>query len=251
MREHHILIQGAGRGVGLALVQQLLRRDNVCISATVREPDNADTLQALALQYGGERLALFALDLSDEASIETARQAVGRRHPRLDLMMICAGLLHDDQGLWPEKKLADIDPDHLARSFTVNASGPILMIKHFHALLSHGERAVIASLSARIGSISDNGLGDWYAYRAAKATQNQLTRTASIELKRKFKRLICVGLHPGTVDTGLSRPFQKRVPENQLQSAERAAGHLLDVAARLTPDDSGQLFDWAGERIQP
>lgn len=251
MREHHILIQGAGRGVGLALVQQLLRRDDVCISATVREPDNADTLQALARHHGSGRLALFALDLSDEARIGTVRQAVGRRHPRLDLMMICAGLLHDDQGLWPEKQLADITPDNLTRSFTTNAIGPALMIQHFHSLLSHGERAVIASLSARVGSISDNRRGGWYAYRAAKAAQNQLTRSASIELKRKSKRLICVGLHPGTVDTGLSKPFQKRVPKGQLQSAERAAGHLLDVVAQLTPDDSGQLFDWAGERIQP
>lgn len=251
MPEQHILIQGAGRGVGLALVKQLLRDDHVRLSATVREPENAEALQTLVTRHGSERLAIFALDLSDEDSIRATCQAVGQRHPRLDLMMICAGLLHDDQGLWPEKQLADIDPELLARSFAINATGPALMIKHFHTLLSHGERAVIASLSARVGSISDNRLGGWYAYRAAKAAQNQLTRSAAIELKRKSKRLICVGLHPGTVNTELSAPFQKRVPRNQLQTAEQAAGHLLDVVARLTPADSGQLFDWAGKQIEP
>lgn len=251
MHEQQVLIQGAGRGVGLALVEQLLRDESVRLSATVRDPASASTLRALADTHGDQRLAIFALDLSDENSIRAAREAIHERHARLDLMMICAGLLHDDQGLWPEKKLADIDPEHLARSFAINATGPALMIKHFHSLLSHGERAVIASLSARVGSISDNGLGGWYAYRAAKAAQNQLTRTAAIELRRKSRQLICVGLHPGTVDTGLSRPFQKRVPAGQLQSTQQAARHLLGVLTQLTPEDSGQLFDWAGKQIRP
>ncbi len=133
----------------------------------------------------------------------------------------------------------------------MNATGPLLMIKHFHDLLTHGDRAVIASLSARVGSISDNGRGGWYAYRASKAAQNQFTRTATIELRRHSKQLICVGLHPGTVDTGLSEPFQHNVPAKQLQSAATAADHLLDVIAKLSPEDSGQVFDWAGEVIAP
>jgi len=110
---------------------------------------------------------------------------------------------------------------------------------------------VIASLSARVGSISDNGLGGWYAYRASKAAQNQFTRTASIELRRRSKQLICVGLHPGTVNTGLSEPFQRNVPDKQLQSRDTAARHLLDVLSALTPEDSGQIFDWAGKTITP
>jgi len=251
MAKKHILIQGAGRGLGLALVSQLLTDDDARVSATVRDPLRANDLQDLQTHYGEDRLAIHALDLSDESSIAHARESVGQRHPRLDLLMTCAGLLHDGDDLWPEKKLGDIQPDNLARSFAVNATGPVLMIKHFHDLLTHGDRAVIASLSARVGSISDNGLGGWYAYRASKAAQNQLTRTAAIELRRKSKALICVGLHPGTIDTDLSEPFQKRVPEKQLQTAKQAAGHLLDVIAQLTPEDSGQLFDWAGKKIEP
>ena len=216
-----------------------------------REPTDADALESLAHKHGASRLKIVGLDLADEDSIRTARDTIGRSTQQLTLMMICGGLLHDDNGMWPEKKLADVDPEHLARAFAVNASGPLLMIKHFHDLLCHGERAVIASLSARVGSISDNGRGGWYAYRASKAAQNQFTRTAAIELRRRSKQLICVGLHPGTVNTGLSKPFQRNVPEKQLQDASTAASHLLDVIAHLSVEDSGQVFDWAGKPIAP
>ena len=252
MTTKHILIQGGARGLGLALVQQLLEDDATRITATTRRPANADALTSLQSEVGEERLAIVALDITDEASIREAREAVGARHDRLDLLINCAGLLHDEANdQWPEKRLADIQPEHFAASFAVNATGPALMIKHFADLMTHGERAVLASISARVGSISDNGYGGWYGYRASQAAQNQLTRTASIELARKSKRLICVGLHPGTVDTDLSAPFQKRVPDKQLQTPIQAAKHLLGVIAQLTPDDTGQLFDWAGKKIAP
>lgn len=251
MSQKHILIQGAARGLGLALVRRLLADQQTVITATARDPQASQALLALRERYGESRLYLQPLDITDEDSLIDARRTIGQRHERLDLMMTCAGLLHDDRGLWPEKRLADIDPANLARSFAVNATGPVLMIKHFHDLMTHGNRAVIASLSARVGSISDNGYGGWYAYRAAKAAQNQFTRTASIELARRSKNLICVGLHPGTVDTGLSEPFQKNVPEGQLQSADRAAGHLLGVIAKLNREHSGRVFDWAGKEIAP
>ena len=252
MTQKTTLIQGAARGLGLALVQRVLADSDDQVLATARDPDHAKDLQALGGRYGGNRLHLLALDVADESSIERARQQAGEHAERLERVIICAGLLHDEAAdMWPEKQLADIRPDNLAKSFVVNASGPLLVIKHFHDLLTHGKRAVIASISARVGSISDNGFGGWYAYRASKAAQNQFTRTAAIELKRKSKQLICVGLHPGTVDTGLSEPFQKRVPNKQLQTPDTAAGHLLDVLAELSPEDSGQLFDWAGERIEP
>ncbi|WP_348766390.1 SDR family oxidoreductase [uncultured Salinisphaera sp.] len=245
------LVQGGGRGLGLALVRRLLAADESSrVIATARDPKSHSALTELAQQHG-ERLQTCALDLADGASIAAAREQVGTLTSRLDLLITCGGILHEGEHMWPEKKLADVDPDNLARAFAVNAAGPILMIKHFHDLLIHGERAVIASLSARVGSISDNGYGGWYAYRASKAAQNQLTRTAAIELRRRSKQLVCVGLHPGTVDTGLSEPFQRNVPEKQLQTPDTAAQHLLEVIAKLTPEDSGQLFDWAGKVITP
>ena len=243
---------GAGRGLGLALATRLLERDAVRLVATVRDPSAAPRLQALAEAHGDTRLRIVALDVTSETSVADARARIGRTVERLDGMLVLAGLLHDERtGLWPEKRLADIQPEHFAASFAVNATGPALMIKHFSDLMTHGDRAVLASISARVGSISDNGYGGWYGYRASKAAQNQLTRTAAIELARKSKRLICVGLHPGTVDTDLSEPFQKRVPEKQLQTPIQAAKHLLGVVAQLSPEDTGQLFDWAGKKIAP
>ncbi|MGB7758164.1 MAG: SDR family oxidoreductase [Salinisphaera sp.] len=252
MSHKHILIQGGARGLGLALVNRLLADEGNVITATARDPAASQRLIELQDTYGESRLALQKLDITDESSIASARESLGARQERLDLMIICAGLLHDEaRGMWPEKKLADLDPSHLAMSFAVNATGPALMIKHFHDLMTHGKPTVIAIISARIGSISDNRYGGWYGYRASKAAQNQFTRTAAIELSRQAKQLICVGLHPGTVDTSLSEPFQKRVPEDQLQSPDQAAGHILGVIAKLRPEDSGLLFDWAGKRIEP
>jgi len=118
-------------------------------------------------------------------------------------------------------------------------------------LLRHGERAVFASLSARVGSISDNRLGGWYAYRASKAAQNMITKTVSIELSRLAPRAIVVGLHPGTVDTDLSQPFQRNVPDDQLLTTQESAASLLSVIDGLTTAATGRVFDFRGKEIPP
>lgn len=183
------------------------------------------------------------LDLLDESSIAAAADAVG---PGLGLVIDATGFLHDDRFM-PEKSLRQLDPGHLAYSFAVNAIGPALLMKHFLPLLAHDERAVFATLSARVGSITDNHLGGWYSYRAAKAALNQLVRTAAIELRRTRKQAICVALHPGTVGTSLSEPFAKAGLE--VQTPAQAATRLLAVIEALTPDDTGLLFDHLGARI--
>ncbi len=180
------------------------------------------------------------LDLLDEASIQQAAAFCG---PGLTLVIDATGFLHDDR-FQPEKSLRQLDSAHLAHSFAINATGPALLMKHFTPLLAREGRAVFATLSARVGSISDNRLGGWYSYRAAKAALNQLMRSAAIELARTRRNVICVGLHPGTVDTGLSGPFAKSGLDVQTpaQSAER----LLGVLAGLTPEQSGLVFDHLG-----
>ena len=168
---------------------------------------------------------------------------------RVDLIVNCTGLLHDGDGMQPEKRLAEVTPANLERSFAVNALGPLLVAKHFQGLLPREARAVFASLSARVGSIGDNRLGGWYSYRAARAAQNMITRNLSIELRRRARGIICVALHPGTVDTGLSRPFQANVPAQKLFSTERAARQLLAVIDGLGPDDNGGFFAWDARPI--
>lgn len=244
-----VMVQGAARGLGRALAEQLLRKSRVAtLIATSRDSDSPG-LTELA-RGDGKRVLPLALDITDETSIQHAMEQVGAQTSALDLVIVCAGLLHDrNAGIQPEKRLADVTPDRLAAGFVVNAFGPILLLKHVEPLLTHGRRAVFASLSARVGSSADNHLGGWYTYRAAKAAQNQFTRTAAIEMRRRNQRSIVVGLHPGTTDTDLSRPFQRNVPAGKLFTPDFAASRLLAVIDGLTPDDSGGLFAWDGERI--
>ena len=134
-------------------------------------------------------------------------------------------------------------------SFAVNVFGPVLVAKHFIPCLTRDRKSVLAALSARVGSISDNRLGGWYSYRAGKAALNQMLKTLSIEIGRRFKNQIILGLHPGTVDTGLSKPFQSNVPDGKLFTPEYSAKALLKVINTAEASDSGNLLAWDGETI--
>jgi NAD(P)-dependent dehydrogenase (short-subunit alcohol dehydrogenase family) len=153
------------------------------------------------------------LDLEDEATIAGAAEAVQADGGVLDLVFVASGILHADEALRPEKTWRALDGAALERVYRINAVGAALVAKHFLPLLARDRKSVFAALSARVGSISDNHLGGWHAYRASKAALNMLLRTFAIELARRNLRAVCVGLHPGTVDTGLSAPFQTNVPE--------------------------------------
>jgi NAD(P)-dependent dehydrogenase (short-subunit alcohol dehydrogenase family) len=203
-----------------------------------------------ALTEEGVEVRGFArpeLDILDEASI-TAAAASLTSSP--SLILVATGMLHEE-GFGPEKTMRELDPERMARSFAVNAIGPALVAKHFLPLLAKGKRSVFAILSARVGSIADNRLGGWYSYRASKAALNQLIRTLAIETKRLNDRAIVVGLHPGTVDTRLSKPFQANVAPGQLFDPGRAAVQLLDVIDELTVKDSGNILAWDGTTIAP
>ncbi len=190
------------------------------------------------------------INLGDEASIAAAAAATVATGPAPTLVIVATGLLHDGEH-GPEKALAQLDPDWLLRNFAVNAVGPALVAKHFLPMMPRTGRTVFAALSARVGSVSENRLGGWHSYRASKAALNQLIRTVSIEERRRNSSSIVVALHPGTVDTGLSKPFQANVPTGQLFDAGRAAVQLLDVVDGLRAPDSGKLFAWDGAEIAP
>ncbi|WP_114226925.1 MULTISPECIES: SDR family NAD(P)-dependent oxidoreductase [Sphingomonas] len=219
------LVIGASGGIGAALAARL---------AAV---ESTHTLSRSA----GE------IDLTDEASIAAAAERVRPNAP-FDRIIVATGLLHDDES-GPEKSLRELTADKLARSFAVNAIGPTLCARYFLPLLARDGR--FAALSARVGSIGDNRLGGWYGYRASKAALNQLIRTAAIEWAHSRPAALCVTLHPGTVDTAMSRPFQRGVAPERLFTPADAAERMLAVLDALTPADSGGCFDWAGRRVAP
>lgn len=220
------IVIGASGGIGASLVQELHSRGSEVIPLSRRDG---------------------TIDLEDEASICAAAERISSEGP-FHLILVAAGLLHD-AALRPERSLRDLDQQRLARSFAVNAIGPALCARYFLPLLHPTGRSVFAALSARVGSISDNRIGGWYGYRSSKSALNQLIRTAAIELARTRPNAICVTLHPGTVDTAMSAPFQRGVKPEKLFSPGTSAACLVDVIDRLTPEDTGLCFDWAGHVV--
>ncbi|MEM7135606.1 MAG: SDR family NAD(P)-dependent oxidoreductase [Myxococcota bacterium] len=244
------LVQGASRGIGLEMVRQLLDREpDSQVIATCRNPDASAGLSSLAAEQP-DRLRVLTLDVTEEQTIARAAELVATHTRALVRLVNVAGVLHGPT-FSPEKKLGHVDPEALRQVFAVNAFGPLLIAKHFFEFLRHEERSVFASLSARVGSISDNRLGGWYAYRGSKAAQNMFTKTLSIELGRVCPQAIVIGLHPGTVDTELSKPFQRGVPSTRLFEPARAAADLLAVMGSVTPDQTGKVFDFRGDEIEP
>lgn len=232
------LVAGANGAIGSALVELLAACPDVeSVWACSRSPKESPHAKVTPV----------AVDLLDEASIVAALSGI----ERIDLAIVATGMLHAPGGLQPEKSWRALDKATLIESFTVNAVGPVLLAKHVLPLLPREGKAVFAALSARVGSISYNHLGGWYGYRASKAALNQLIRTLSIELARVRPQAICVGLHPGTVDSALSRPFQGGVAAGKLFTPATAAQHLLNVIDGLDPTHTGQLLAWDGSVIAP
>lgn len=189
----------------------------------------------------------FAFDLLDEDSIGAASQRIADDGP-VDLSIVATGVLQTDKH-GPEKSIAALAPEAMLELFRINTIGPALIAKHSIAMMPRAGRSVFAALSARVGSITDNRLGGWHSYRASKAALNMIIANLAIELQRTRPDAIAVGLHPGTVDTALSRPFQKNVPAAKLQSPAASAAHLMAVVDGLTRADSGHVIAWDGERI--
>ena len=221
-----VIIIGSKGGIGAALMGQL--EDNPAFDSVIG-------------------LSRADMDIMDEAHI--ARQAERlKSHGPFDLIIVATGFLHNDI-FGPEKNLSMITQETLEKNFRINAFAPMLIAKHFLPLLRPKCRAIFAALSARVGSISDNHLGGWYSYRASKAALNMLLKTSALEWNRRHKDHIILGLHPGTVDTNLSQPFQGNVAEGKLFKPEQSAQYLLDVIDQATSEDSGYTLAWDGQPI--
>jgi len=229
--DNSAVVVGASGGIGGAIERALI------------EEGAFRTVHGFARSRGGNQ----HLDLLDEASIAAAAAHVSDG-PAPALVIVATGLLHSASH-GPEKALRDLDPSWLAQVYAVNAIGPALVAKHFLPVMPRSGRVVFAALSARVGSISDNRLGGWHGYRASKAALNMLVRNLALEESRRNDRAIVVALHPGTVETELSRPFRGNVQPGQLLKPERAALQLLDVIEELRVQDSGKLFDFQGKEV--
>lgn len=242
------LVVGASQGIGLEFVRQLLQDSRIAqVFGTYRSQRTAAELFTLAAQSAG-RLQTVEVDLTDEAQIEAGLATVQSTAPQLHIVINCVGLLHSKKQQ-PEKALRQLNSENLLTYFQVNSIGPALLAKHLLPLLKHSDPSLLATLSAKIGSIEDNRIGGWYGYRASKAALNMFLKTASIEYRRRSPKTAIVMLHPGTTDTQLSEPFQRGVPPEKLFSTERTVSQLLSVLSNVTQADSGEFFSWDGSRL--
>ncbi|SDL38278.1 NAD(P)-dependent dehydrogenase, short-chain alcohol dehydrogenase family [Franzmannia pantelleriensis] len=239
----NVLVTGASGGIGQALCRALRDAPQVArLIAVSRHPP------ALAERDPRGIAEHVQADLTSAEGRATLAEHLDGTP--LHLTINTLGMLHDaNAGITPEKRLEDLDPAALNRLFEVNAATPALLLQVLLPSLKGRHPTYFASLSARVGSLGDNHLGGWYAYRASKAAHNMLLRTAAVELKRLNRQACVLCLHPGTTDTALSQPFQARVPDGKLFTPAFVAERLLDVIAQRRPEDSGSFWDWAGEPI--
>ena len=236
----NIAIIGSSGSIGGALLKQLALRPET------------EKIYAFSRNLPSESLANVIyqrLNYNDESSIAQAASIASKDMP-LDLVLVATGILQDGE-IMPEKSLRDLSSEKFQHLFAVNTILPALIAKHFLSKLDKDKCSIFAAISARVGSISDNHLGGWYAYRASKAALNMVIKNAAIEMGRRYKEVIIIGLHPGTVDSKLSKPFQSHVPKDKLFTPEYSAERLLTVLEHLTPEDSGKCFAWDGKEVKP
>jgi len=232
-----VAVIGASGAIGAAMVTLLASSDQV---------ERIYACSRSSAVPAADNIVCLPVDLLDDQSIARAAEQITEP---LDMVLVTTGILHEGENLKPEKSIRDFHPDHFARVFAVNITGPSMVAHYFLPKMARNRKNVFAVLTGRVGSIEDNQMGGWYAYRASKAAMNMIIKNLAIETARRNKSSVVVALHPGTVASNLSQPFQAGVPEGQLFTPAYAAEHLLATVDRLTPSDSGYLFAWDGEKI--
>ena len=236
-----VAIIGSSGAIGNAVAEILLDDDGVeAIYRFSRNDSNENS----------DRVKNLYIDIEDEESIKDCIKNLSK-DIKFDLVFVATGILHNDNDIFPEKSIRDISQSKLEKVLLVNTIGPALVGKYFIPYLRKDSKSIFAFLSARVGSISDNKLGGWYSYRASKTALNQIIKNFSIEVRRSNPNAIFIGLQPGTVKSFLSKPFEKNVRPENLFTPEYSAAKMLEVIDNLSLEDTGKIYAWDGEEIQP
>jgi NAD(P)-dependent dehydrogenase (short-subunit alcohol dehydrogenase family) len=216
-----VFITGAGRGIGLELAKILVQQGHKVVASS-------RTLTPELKSLGCET---FQLDVRAEMNELRDRQA-SLFENGLDLLINNAGTLV------PEGGLKEVTSKSMLESFEINTLGPLKVTQALLPSLLRSSQPVVASITSKMGSISDNSSGGYYSYRISKAALNMFNKSFSLD----FPQTISVVLHPGWVQTrmgGTQAPV----------SAVESASGLLKVIAGLSKKDSGRFFDFKGQEI--
>ena len=242
------IIFGASQGIGKGILLRLVEMNKYDVVVAVSRQMKVDSeVLDLSRQHGIE-LLIYQVDVTNEEQMNQFAQQVQEKIATIDLIINTVGFL-SSQSYSPERHIRNVNAPQLLHSVTMN-TWPILNIyRVFSKMIRKSSAIKIVGFSARVGSISDNGLGGWYSYRISKAALNMAIRNISIEGQRTNKSMVICGYHPGTVDTDLSRPFTKNYTKNKIFTVTQAVDYFMMVLQNLTPEDSGFCFDWAGKKI--
>ena len=238
----HVIVFGGSGGIGHAVLNHLVNQyPDIKIIAPLRNASNQPPIPQ------PQTVDFIEWDPTNEQSLIDGLAPYSDQP--FDLCLSAIGALQNEAHV-PEKKLAQLNIDHFLWSYECNALSHAMILKHIAPKMNKKEPSIMGFLSARVGSIGDNQLGGWYSYRAAKAALNMIIKTAAIEMKRFNKHLSIIGIHPGTVDTHLSKPFQSHVPEHKLFTPDQSVRYIFDnIIDKVTVENSGQVFAWNGEKI--
>lgn len=238
----NVLVIGASRGIGYAVLDHLSRLNDV------------QTIHAVSrgeFDCPFDKVTCHQADSTDPQSVKAVCEKIAVDAP-ISLVICTIGALHgiqNDVDLSPEKRLEDLDAAQLLSYFETNTVAPANWLKYLLPVTKQTEKSQIVFFTARVGSIQDNRLGGWYGYRASKAALNMIIKTAQVEYSRRAKNVELVSYHPGTVDTGLSKPFQTNVPEGKLFTAEFTVSQLFSHLASLDIEQAPHYIDWQGQKI--
>ena len=235
----NIAIIGSSGAIGNAFVERYVKDSSV---------ENIFTFSRNATDHVSEKVTSFEIDVESQDSIEKAAGQV--KDHIIDRIIIASGILHTES-FGPEKSIKDLNYETFAKVYNINTIGPALIGRYFIPLMNKNEKSVIAFLSARVGSISDNSLGGWYSYRSSKTALNQIVKNFSIELKRINKNAIALALQPGTVESKFSEPFKKNVSKGKLFTPDYSVELLSQVIEGSSANESGSLLSYDGKIIKP
>jgi len=232
----NILILGGADGIGFA-ISKVYEKLNYNIYVTSRNKHK-----------DSNNIKYFTLEATKENSWLDLKEKFKKDNIVFDIIINTIGILHDEvNNIYPEKSIKNMDINFFMKNIEINSLVSALCIKHMIEFISKNKKTVIASLTARLGSISDNNIGGWLSYRASKAAQHMIIKTASIELSRNYNKLIIIGLHPGTVSTKLSKPYIKSA--KNVFEAEQSAKKLITVIDNLDYISTGKVFDYSGKIV--
>ena len=222
-----ILIIGGSGAIGSALVNEYDKNDIHMTIASTKKQNLSPHINQITYDY----------DQNNEIKLNA--------ETKFDLIIFATGHLHNED-YKPEKSLKDIDKSAFQFSYHINCVAPLILLRQLSNNLM--DQTKIVFLSARVGSISENELGGWYAYRMSKAALNMMIKNLSIELKRKYKNIIVCGMHPGTVDSKLSKPYSGFV-KHEIFTPSKSAAMLKKVIDQLNLKHSGKIYDYAFQEI--